>query len=313
LRIVALAGGVGGAKLVQGLAEVLSPDEIIIVVNTGDDFDFHGLRICPDLDTICYTLGGLSNQKTGWGRNEDSWQFLNEFKNLTGEDWFQIGDKDLATHVFRTEELNKGQLLHQVVRNMCKKWDIKHKIIPMSDDKVMTIVNTIEFGNLPFQEYFVKYHCEPIVTGIHFESEEGLSPAPGVLDAINQSDAVIICPSNPWLSIDPILNLPGIKSAIEMKFTLAVSPIIGGRALKGPAAKIFSELGITPTSTSVANHYKGLINSIFIDHEDGNLYDEIMKLEITPVITNTIMNSNKSKVQLANDVLNFLQRNSIYQ
>jgi len=311
LKIVALAGGVGGAKLVQGLVEILTPDELVIIVNTGDDFNFHGLRICPDLDTICYTLAELSNIETCWGRKDESWQFLTEFKILCGEAWFQVGDKDLATHVYRTEELNTGQPLHLVVQDLCAKWGIKHRIFPMSDDIVMTIVDTVEFGELQFQEYFVRHQCKPQVTKIRFDSKESPNPTPGIIDAINRSEAVVLCPSNPWLSIDPILSIPGIGSAIKKKFTVAVSPIIGGKAIKGPAAKIFYELGITPTSTSVAEHYEGLINSIFLDNRDGNLVDEIVKLEITPVITNTIMNSKQDKIQLANDVLNFIQRINI--
>ena len=313
MRIIALAGGVGGAKLVQGLVSILSPEELIIVVNTGDDFFFHGLKICPDIDTICYTLAGLANNETGWGRKDESWQFLNALKLITDESWFQVGDKDLATHVYRTEELNNGLPLHQIVDYLCRKWGIKHKIFPMSDINVMTMIQTKEFGELSFQEYFVKYQCKPIVEHIHFKSEEIPSPTPGILEEINKSDAVIICPSNPWLSIDPILNLTGFTQAIKEKFTIAVSPIVGGRAIKGPAAKIFSELGIKPTSIAVAEHYKGLINAIFLDKEDKNLESAISNMEIDSIITNTIMNSDQEKIQLANDVIDYLRRIEIIQ
>ena len=312
MKVVALAGGVGGAKLVYGLAKTLSSEELVVIVNTGDDFDYLGLRICPDLDTICYTLAGLSNPKTGWGRDQESWNFLAEIKQLTQDNWFHVGDKDLATHVYRTDELNKGVLLHEVVNNLCSRWAIKHRVLPMSDQSIMTVVDTVEFGELSFQEYFVKHQCEPTLRKIRFSCEELPVATLGLLEAIQESEAVIICPSNPWLSIDPILSIPEIIQAINQKRTVAISPIIGGKALKGPASKIFSELGISPSSVAVANHYEGLIDTLFVDHKDDNLVDEIQKTGISPIVTNTIMNSNHEKFQLANDVLNYIKEELIF-
>ena len=312
MKVVALAGVVGGAKLVYGLAKTLSSEELVVIVNTGDDFDYLGLRICPDLDTICYTLAGLSNPKTGWGRDQESWNFLAEIKQLSQEDWFHVGDKDLATHVYRTDELNKGVLLHEVVNKLCSKWVIKHQVLPMSDQSIMTVVDTVEFGELSFQEYFVKHQCEPTLRNIRFACEELPVATPGLLEAIQESDAVIICPSNPWLSIDPILSIPEIIQTINQKRTVAISPIIGGKALKGPASKIFSELGISPSSVAVANHYKGIIDTLFVDHKDNNLIDEIQKTGISPIVTNTIMNSNHERLQLANDVLNYIKEELIF-
>ncbi|MFC2065405.1 2-phospho-L-lactate transferase [Chloroflexota bacterium] len=307
VKIVALAGGVGGAKLVYGLAKILTPKELVIIVNTGDDFDYHGLRICPDLDTICYTLAGLSNPESGWGRDKESWNFLTELKRLSIEDWFQVGDKDLATHVYRTNELKKGVSLHEIVNNLCNSWDIEHQILPMSDHKVATIIDTMEHGEIPFQEYFVKYKYNPIIKKIRFECKVDPAPTPGLVSAIKESDAVILCPSNPWLSIDPILSIPEINLTIKQKPTVAISPIIEGKALKGPAAKIFSELGIPPSSAAIARHYEGIINSLFIDHKDINEFDDIQRIGVTPFVTNTIMKTNHERVQLAKDVLNYIK------
>ena len=258
MKITALAGGVGGAKLLDGLAQILPPEDLTAIVNTGDDFDHWGLRICPDLDTVCYTLAGLANQDTGWGRRDETWNVLIELSHLNGNDWFRIGDRDLATHIERTERLAAGQTLTQIVRAFCNAWGIKSSILPMTDDAVATIVHTKDQGELAFQEYFVHQHCEPKVTSFTFAGIEYCRPANGVLEAINAADAVIFCPSNPWVSLDPILAVPGILPAIKKKaVALSISPIIGGIALKGPAAKMFQELAITPSALAVAEHYKG--------------------------------------------------------
>src|SRR5512133_2119051 len=206
MKIVALAGGVGGAKLADGLAKVLPPENLTVIVNIGDDFDLFGLRICPDLDTVCYTLAGLANPETGWGRVGETWNVIESAAKLGGPDWFHLGDQDLGTHLERTRRLKAGQTLSQITKDFCKAWGIAQTVLPMSDQPVRTIVETEE-GDLAFQEYFVHRRCEPRVKGFRFEGLAGAEPAPGAREAIQSADAVIICPSNPWVSIDPILRV----------------------------------------------------------------------------------------------------------
>ena len=206
LKIVALAGGVGGAKLAHGLAQVLPPDDLTVIVNTGDDFEHYGLYICPDLDTVCYTLAGLANLETGWGRMSETWNVIENAEKLGGPTWFRLGDRDLGTHLERTRRLKDGQTLSQVTNDFCKAWGIQHTVVPISDQPVRTIVKTEE-GDLPFQEYFVHRRCEPRVTGFRFEGVEQAQPAPKAREAIQSADAIVICPSNPWVSIDPILRV----------------------------------------------------------------------------------------------------------
>ena len=205
MKIVALAGGVGGAKLVDGLAQVLFPGDLTIIVNTADDFEHLGLYICPDVDTVCYTLAGLANPETGWGRHGETFQALKNIHDLGGPDWFHIGDKDLATHLERTRRLQAGQLLSRITHDFCQAWGVQHTVLPMSDQLIRTMVATVEFGELAFQEYFVHRNCKPKVNGFRFEGVESAQPAPEVLEAIQNADAVVFCPSNPWVSIDPVL------------------------------------------------------------------------------------------------------------
>jgi LPPG:FO 2-phospho-L-lactate transferase len=305
MKIVALAGGVGGAKLVDGLTQVLSPDDLTIIVNTGDDFQHLGLSICPDIDTVCYTLAGLANPETGWGRLDETFQVLENIKMLGGPAWFRIGDKDLATHIERTRLLRGGQTLSQVTRSFCKDWGVKYLVFPMSDQPVRTMVNTLDFGELQFQEYFVHQNCIPKVTGFRFAGIETATPSPGVVDAIIGADAVILCPSNPWVSIDPILTIPGIRSLIMEKTTVAVSPIIGGHTVKGPAAKMFFELGIQPSAFAVAEHYKDILSGFVLDTIDAETEKD---LSIPVTVTQTIMKSRGDRGSLAQDVLNFIQK-----
>jgi LPPG:FO 2-phospho-L-lactate transferase len=305
MKIVALAGGVGGAKLADGFAQLLPPNDLTIVVNTGDDFEHLGLYICPDVDTVCYTLAGLANAETGWGRDADTFHVLENLQRLGGPDWFRIGDKDLATHLERTRRLREGQSLTQVTSDLCKVWGVRHSILPMSDQPVRTIVDTTEFGELAFQEYFVHRVCKPTVKGFRFEGIESALPTSGVLESIVESDAIVICPSNPWVSIDPILALASIRSAIATKTVLAVSPIIGGQTVKGPAAKMFSELGILPTATAVACHYEGLLSGFIFDNVDSSMADEI---PVPITITQTFMRTKEDRLRLAQDVLNLIQR-----
>jgi LPPG:FO 2-phospho-L-lactate transferase len=301
LKIVALAGGVGGAKLAHGLAQILPPEHLTVIVNTGDDFEHYGLYVCPDLDTVCYTLAGLANPDTGWGRIDETWNAIQNASKLGGPGWFNLGDQDLGTHLERTRRLNGGQTLTQITNEFCKAWGVEHTILPMSDQPVRTIVATEE-GELAFQEYFVHRRCEPRVSGFRFEGVEAAEPAPGALEAVQSADAVVICPSNPWVSIDPILSvIKGIDKPV-----IAVSPIIGGQAVKGPAAKMFRELGIEPSALAVANHYCNLVSEFVLDRLDEQFELNIRSLNMRTLVTNTLMQSLDSRNQLASDVLAFI-------
>ncbi len=309
MKLVALAGGVGGAKLANGLAQVLSPENLTVIVNTGDDFEHLGLYICPDLDTVCYTLAGLANPATGWGRAEETYHALENIEKLGGENWFRLGDKDLATHIERSHRLREGQSLSRITREFCRAWGVRPVILPMSDDPVRTFVDTLEYGELPFQEYFVQRKCEPKVTGFRFAGIEDAKPAPGVIEAISAADAIVICPSNPWVSIDPILAV--LKpSAISHRPSAiaAISPIIGGQTVKGPAAKMFAELGIPPSALAVAAHYKNLLTGFVLDEIDVALVPDVQNLDMQTHVTNTLMKTASDQCRLATDVLNFIQR-----
>jgi LPPG:FO 2-phospho-L-lactate transferase len=301
MKIVALAGGVGGAKLAHGLAQILKPEELTIIVNTGDDFEHYGLTICPDLDTVCYTLAELANPETGWGRVNESWNAFENFSKLGGLDWFRLGDQDLGTHLERTRRLKGGDSLSQITKDFCKAWGIEHTVLPMSDQPVRTIVDTDE-GELAFQEYFVHRRCEPRVKGFRFEGADSAEAVLEAKEAIQLADAIIICPSNPWVSIDPILKVIPIKD----KPVYAVSPIIGGETVKGPAAKMYRELGIEPSAFAVANHYRGLATGFVLDTIDAQLIESVRGLNMQVHVTNTLMKGHEYRRQLASDVLNFI-------
>ncbi len=303
MKITALAGGVGGAKLAHGLAQILSSNELSIIVNTGDDFEHYGLTICPDLDTVCYTLAGLANPETGWGRENESWRVIENAAKLGGPNWFRLGDQDIATHLERTRRLKEGQLLSEITNDFCKAWGIQHTIFPMSDSPVRTIVTTDE-GELAFQEYFVHRRCEPRVKGFRFDKIEVAVPALGAVEAITSSDAIVICPSNPWVSVDPILKVAGVLDAIKNKKVVAVSPIIGGKTVKGPAAKMYAELGIEPSANAVAKHYQNLLSGFVLDTIDKDLKNNI---NIPTLATNTMMNTIAERAQVARDVLHFIR------
>ncbi len=305
MKITALAGGVGGAKLAHGLAQILPPENLTVIVNTGDDFEHLGLYICPDLDTVCYTLAGLANPETGWGRINETWNTISNVEKLGGPAWFRLGDQDLATHLERTRRLKEGQSLSQITRDFCRAWGVEHTILPMSDSPVRTRVATDE-GELAFQEYFVRRRCEPRVKGFRFDGVEEAEPAPGVVEAIQSAKAVVICPSNPWVSVDPILKTL-TPSLLEGKPIVAISPIIGGKAVKGPAAKMYAELGIQPSALAVANHYRNILTGFVLDHADAAMENEVAALQIETLVTNTLMNRLADRIQLANDVLHFIR------
>jgi len=306
-RIVALAGGVGGAKLAHGLAQILPPEDLTIIVNTGDDFEHLGLTICPDLDTVCYTLAGLANPDTGWGREGETWNTISNIEKLGGPNWFRLGDQDFGTHLERTRRLKDGQSLSQITKDFCKTWGIKHTVLPMSDMPVRTIVDTDE-GELAFQEYFVHRQCKPRVKGFRFDRVEVAEPVSGAREAIESAQAIVICPSNPWVSVDPILRVISLTPAPlpegeGKKKVVAVSPIIGGQTVKGPAAKMYAELGIEPSALAVARHYQGLLSGFVLDNTDRHLSD---KIETRTLVTDTLMNSDADRARLAMDVLHFI-------
>lgn len=304
MKVVALSGGVGGAKLCDGLARALPPENLTIIVNTGDDFEHLGLWICPDLDTVVYTLAGVASPETGWGRADESWNFLHELGRLGGPSWFNIGDKDLAFHHRRKQLLDSGLRLSEAVAALGRQLGLQVDVLPMSDDRVGTLVLT-EAGSMPFQHYFVARACEPAVRGFQFEGIETAEPAPGVLAAIEEAGLVILCPSNPWVSLDPILAVPGISQSIEHRTAVGVSPLIGGKALKGPAAKMYQELGIPATAVSVAAHYQAPLSGFVIDEIDREAEGRIKGMGLEVCITNTIMNTAADRLQLAEDVLAF--------
>lgn len=302
--VVALAGGVGGARLADGLAQILPSHALTIIVNTGDDFEHLGLVICPDLDTVCYTLAGIANPVTGWGRSGETFNALETLADMGGPTWFRVGDKDVGLHLERTLRKKAGQSLSQITQHICNSFEIPVTVLPMSDDSVPTWVYTKE-GAMPFQEYFVRRQCQPQVTGFRFEGAEKAKPVPGALQAIQTAEFVVICPSNPWVSIDPILSIPGIRSALETKKVIAISPIIGGQAVKGPAAKMYGEMGIQPSAFSVAKHYHGLLNGFILDYQDANLEKDISGLGLHTLVTNTLMKTSLDRRQLASEAVQF--------
>lgn len=304
INVVALAGGVGGARLADGLAQVLPPENLAVIVNTGDDFEHLGLYVCPDLDTVCYTLAGLANPQTGWGLSGETWEALNRIGELGGPTWFRLGDRDLGLHLERTRRIRQGQPLSTITRDICLALKVGPQVFPMSDDPVPTWVMTDQ-GDLPFQEYFVHQQCLPEVRGFWFEGAEQSSPAPGILEKIRQADLVVICPSNPWVSIDPILAVPGIIEELRLRTVVAVSPIIGGETVKGPAAKMFGELGIEPSALAVARHYAELLAGFVFDRVDEDQSSEVETLGIQPMVTQTWMRTQQDRLSLAENVIEF--------
>ncbi|PWC94111.1 2-phospho-L-lactate transferase [Azospirillum sp. TSO5] len=304
--IIALAGGVGGAKLALGLTRVLAADELAVVVNTGDDFEHLGLHISPDIDTVTYTLAGIANPETGWGLAGESWSFMAALGRLGGETWFQLGDGDLATHIERTRRLSAGESLSAVTAALARRLAIAHPVLPMSDDPVRTMI--VSGGRtLPFQDYFVRLRCEPTLDSLEYAGGQGARPSPSFLDLMERPDleGVVLCPSNPYLSIGPMLAMPAVRGWLEGRRSpvAAVSPIVGGQAIKGPAAKILRELGQEVSPVSVARFYEGLIDALVIDEADGGLTADIARLGIRPVVTRTIMRDHDDKERLARDCL----------
>jgi LPPG:FO 2-phospho-L-lactate transferase len=300
--VVCLAGGVGGAKLADGLARLLPPERLTIIVNTGDDFQHLGLTICPDLDTVLYTLAGVANPETGWGRVGESWQTMAEVGRLDGPTWFNLGDLDLATHLVRSHLLAEGRSLTIATRHLRRRLGIAVELLPMSDQPAPTIIETAE-GVLPFQVWFVRERWQPAVKQVHLPADVRATAA--VIQALEQADVVIFAPSNPFVSIAPILNVYPIRALIEdiPQAVIAVTPIVGGRALKGPAAKMMEEMGLPTTAPAVAAYYGELLTGFVYDEQDaahppGND-------DMTHLYTNTIMNTAADRERLAHAVLAF--------
>ena len=306
--ITVFAGGVGGAKLVLGLANLLSSEELTVVVNTGDDEEFYGLHVSPDIDTVIYTLAGLSNEATGWGIVDESFRTLDRLSEYGMDTWFNLGDLDFATHITRSKLLRDGLNLTEVTDRLAKSVGVEHSILPMSNDDAKTIVHT-EAGKMSFQEYFVKNRCEPVVKSLEFGGGGVNFPSNEVLSALKQSTALILSPSNPYLSINPILALSGFREEINnfKGVKIAVSPIVGGKALKGPADKLLRELGSDVSALGVAQQYTGICDVFVIDKQDTKLIGDIEDLGMNVVVTDTVMKSKRDKVTLAKVILDLCE------
>ena len=305
--VVAICGGVGGAKLALGLQHLIG-ERLTVVVNVADDFEHMGLRICPDLDTVIYTLGGLSDEVRGWGRAGETWNFMEATKQLGGESWFMLGDRDLALHVERTRRLASGETLTEIIADIARTLGIAPRLLPVTDDDIRTKVET-DIGILDFQRYFVEHRCEPTLRRISFEGARHARLGPRVAAALASPDlgAVVICPSNPYLSIDPVLAVPGLREAMtgSMAPVVAVSPIIGGRAIKGPTAKIMKELKIDTTQVSIARDYAGLIDDLLIDAGDAA---DLSAIDVRVHAAPTLMTDLASRIRLARETLAFATR-----
>jgi len=306
--ILALAGGVGGARLARGLADALPAAQLTVVVNTGDDFDHLGLRICPDIDTVSYTLADLHNRALGWGLAGETWEFMGALARLGGEDWFRLGDRDLATHVERTRRLALGESLSAVTADVAKRLGIVQQIAPMSDDPVRTFVDT-DAGTLAFQDYFVRRRAAPAVRGFEYRGADSACPSPPFVQALADPslEAIVFCPSNPWLSIAPLLAMPRMAAQLRAsgRPLVAVSPIIGGRAVKGPAAKIMQELGLASDTLAIGRHYAGLLDGLVIDSADADQRAAIERLGLRVLVSDTLMDEGPRRLALARATLEF--------
>lgn len=307
LKVVALAGGVGGAKLAWGLGQVLLPERLTIIVNTADDFEHLDLHISPDLDTVMYTLADMANPETGWGLRDETWSMQRMLSRYEGPTWFRLGDHDLATHLLRSKWLHEGFPLTWVTHELCMLLGVRQVILPMSDNPVRTIVHT-DSGRLPFQEYFVLHGWRPAIRSIQFEGIESARPSQEVVSALRDADAIIFCPSNPFVSLDPILALPAMRRIITASRApkVAVTPIVAGQALKGPAAKMLRELGLEVSPVSVAHHYRDLVTGFVLDQQDQALKPAIaFDLGMRALVTDTIMKTDEDRTRLAREVLEF--------
>jgi len=298
--VVAFAGGVGAARFLDGLTRVVTPERVFIIGNTADDVEIHGLHISPDLDTVTYTLAGLANPQHGWGIRGDSFRCLEALGRLGADTWFQLGDLDLATHLYRTERLREGATLSRVTSEITAALKVRSALVPMSNERVRTRVCTPS-GELEFQTYFVQRRARDRVTALRFEGASEAAAAPGVLEAIAEAEAVILCPSNPFISIGPILAVPGIREALQRirRRVLAISPIVGGRALKGPAARMMKSMCLRASAAEVAKLYRDFVSVFVLDEIDRKQAVQVEALEMRPVVTNTIMSGLRARKTLA--------------
>ncbi|MBI4672915.1 MAG: 2-phospho-L-lactate transferase [Chloroflexi bacterium] len=308
MNVIALAGGVGGAKLADGLQRIVG-ENLAVVVNTGDDFELHGLRIAPDLDTVMYTLGGVANPETGWGIAGDTFNNLDMISRYGGEDWFRLGDRDLATHLLRTQMLRSGYTLTQATQNLARALGVRASILPMCNEPVMTIVIT-NAGELAFQEYFVHRRWQPVLKAYRFHGIDKARVTPEITAAFQSAHAIIFCPSNPFVSIEPILNVRGMRDLVQKTRVLkiAVSPIVGGEALKGPAGKMFAELGRAPSAYEVAKIYRGVIDRFVLDRVDEEQARAIKDLGMRVWITDTIMRDELERERLAREICEWVTK-----
>ena len=302
--VLALAGGVGGAKLALGLSLCLPPGDLIICVNTGDDEAFHGLHVSPDLDTMMYTLSGFSNKEKGWGIAGDTFTALEMLGKFGVDTWFNLGDRDLATHILRTQMLSEGKTLSETTSELNKSLGVFHEIIPMSDDPVKTVLSTDE-GELPMQRYFVGRRAEPIVSEVRYRGADVADASPGLHDALTKAALLVFCPSNPYLSLGPILALPEVRQRIRTfpGKRVCVSPIVGGDAVNGPAGKIMAELGKEVSCVEVAREYRDICDVLVIDNQDRALASQVEETGVTPVVTSIIMETEEDKIALAREIL----------
>lgn len=307
-RIVALSGGVGGAKLAFGLAQLCPDIELAIIANTGDDFEHLGLYISPDIDTVTYTLAGIANPETGWGQADETWSFMASLENLGGETWFRLGDKDLALNILRTNLLAQGRSLSEVTSRFVRQLEIGAEIIPMSDAPIRTRFTTNQ-GELAFQDYFVRLQCEPVVSKIDFEGVDSAQPSPRFGELLDDPSvsAFVLCPSNPLISIDPILAVPSVRAKLAEHAApvIAVSPVVDGNSIKGPTSKLMAELGIGSSSEDVATHYQDFLDGMVLDNKDAPLADAINAAGVRTVCHDVVMNSLDDRCRLAKQVIEF--------
>jgi len=302
--ISVLSGGVGAARLLRALSNVVDPSQITAIVNVGDDLVLHGLTICPDLDTITYTLAGLNNDELGWGLRGETWRVMDELGSLGAEAWFRLGDRDLATHLYRSQRLSEGATKTEVTAELASRLGVDVRLLPVTNDVVATEFVT-ELGRLSFQEYFVRHHHDVVVSKIEIVGASRARPSPEVLNALREADRLIIAPSNPLISIDPILQIPGVREILleRREDVVAVSPLIGGAALKGPADRLLGELGHVVSTLGVVDFYDGLVGTWVIDDADASLADQIRKRGVRVEVTTTIMTEGDNAQRLAKVVL----------
>ncbi len=310
--LVALCGGVGAARMLSGLVRVVPPTDITAIVNVGDDMVLHGLHVSPDLDTVTYTLAGLDNKKTGWGISGESWAVMDELARLGGEDWFRLGDRDLATHLFRTGRLRAGEPLSSVTAALCRARDVAVRLLPVTDDPLRTRVTLAEASPLGpvgtevgFQDYFVRLRHDVAVRGVRFEGEAAARPAPGVMESLEQADTIVVCPSNPVVSIAPLLAVPGVREALVARRArvVAVSPIVAGTALKGPADRLMTELGTEASVVGVAELYAPWVATLVVDTADAAHVADVEAEGVRCVVTPTVMSSPERAADLARVVV----------